>query len=295
MASKTISVGENFDNNRFTGYQVLVCSLCFLITFLDGFDLTVVGVALPKIADFLHCKQSALGIALGAGQFGPLIGAVVLGMLADRWGRKWMLFVSAIIFGVFSVLIAFITSVEQLALFRFLAGVGLGGAVPNALTFGSEYSPTRSRAGIVATMYAGMPAGAMVGGFRRIPHPPFRLAVSLPAGRLCAVSWSALSLRWPCRNRWSSWFGGTRRTTGRGSGRSSPGSPGLLRVIRNWPSSPTAKKAAGVSVKRLFTEGRELTTVLLWITCSAASDLRETQHKGPHPAQKSGATVQQHR
>ena len=95
MAHKTISIGEIFDNSRFTPYQFLVCGLCFLITFLDGFDLTVVGVALPKIAEFLKSKPSALGLALTAGQFGPLIGAVVLGTLADRWGRKWMLFISA--------------------------------------------------------------------------------------------------------------------------------------------------------------------------------------------------------
>ena len=82
-----------------------------------------------------------------------------MGMLADRWGRKWMLFISAVIFGVFTVMTVLISNVEQLALFRFLAGFGLGGAIPNALTFGSEYAPSRTRAGLVATMYAGMPPG----------------------------------------------------------------------------------------------------------------------------------------
>ena len=173
MASRTISVKEVFDSSHFTSYQYLVCGLCFLVTFLDGFDLTIVGVALPKIAEVLHSKPTALGLALTAGQFGPLIGAVLMGMLADRWGRKWMLFISAVIFGVFTVLTVLITNVEQLALFRFLAGFGLGGAIPNALTFGSEYAPSRMRAGLVATMYAGMPAGAMVGGLSAawlIPH-----------------------------------------------------------------------------------------------------------------------------
>ena len=173
MTSRTISIGKVFDDSRFTSYQYLICSLCFLVTFLDGLDLTVVGVALPKIADFLHSEPKALGLALSAGQFGPLIGAIVLGMLGDRWGRKWMLCISAVIFGVFTLLTAFITSVEQLALFRFLAGIGLGGAVPNALAFGSEYAPRRARVSIIATMYAGMPAGAMVGGLisaYMIPH-----------------------------------------------------------------------------------------------------------------------------
>ena len=107
----------------------------FLVTFLDGFDLTIIGVALPKIADFLHSKPTALGLALSAGQFGPLIGAIVLGSLqtvGDASGcfhlRRHLrcLYRHDRIYH----------HVEQLALFRFLAGFGLGGAIPNALTFG---------------------------------------------------------------------------------------------------------------------------------------------------------------
>src|SRR3974377_617341 len=98
METRTVRVREIFDNCGFTSYQALVCSLCFLITFLDGFDLTVIGVALPKMADFLKVKPSTLGVALSISQFGPLIGAMVLGMLADRIGRKWCLTVSAVVF-----------------------------------------------------------------------------------------------------------------------------------------------------------------------------------------------------
>lgn len=132
MAPRTISVSEVFDTNRFTSYQFLVCGLCFLVTFLDGFDLTVIGVALPKMADFLHIKPGAFGLALAAGQFGPLIGSIVLGSLADRFGRKWMLFVSALIFGVFTLMTATITSVGQVALYRFLGGLG-GWAAPSRM------------------------------------------------------------------------------------------------------------------------------------------------------------------
>ena len=117
MSSKTISITEIFDVSPFSSYQIWVCFLCFCVTFLDGFDLTVIGVALPKIADFLHSKPGALGLALSAGQVGPLIGAVGLGMLADRFGRKQMLFISSLTFGLFTILTAYITSVEQLGSF----------------------------------------------------------------------------------------------------------------------------------------------------------------------------------
>jgi len=295
MASRTISIGEVFDSSRFTFYQILVCSLCFLVTFLDGFDLTVVGVALPKIAEFLHSKPSALGLALGAGQFGPLVGAVVLGMLADRFGRKWMLFVSALIFGVFTLMTMFITTVEQLALYRFLAGVGLGGAVPNALTFGSEYSPARARAGIVATMYAGMPAGAMIGGLLAaylIPHFGWKSLFFLGGGipLVIAVMIAVVlpeSLEFLVRESKKNNTARVRRIIGR----IAPALAGDKEVT----FISTAKKVPGVPAKRLFTEGRAVTTVLLWVVCSAALYMLWILNTwSPTLLKKAGATVQQY-
>jgi MFS transporter, AAHS family, 4-hydroxybenzoate transporter len=164
MASKSVSVKEVLDSGRFSGYQVWICSLCFSLTFFDGFDLSLVGVSLPKIAEFLHSKPTAMGVVMSAGNVGALIGALVLGLLADRWGRKNMLVVSAFMFGVFTLSISFIQSLEQLVAFRFLAGLGLGGAVPNALAFGSEYAPRNKRATLATSMYAGVAVGAAFAG-----------------------------------------------------------------------------------------------------------------------------------
>ena len=90
MANKRVDLNEVFGGDRYTSYQLMVSFLCFCLVLLDGFDLTVIGVALPKIADFLHVKPGALGLALAAGQVGPLIGTIILGPLGDRWGRKWV-------------------------------------------------------------------------------------------------------------------------------------------------------------------------------------------------------------
>lgn len=293
MASRTISVKEVFDNSRMSTYQLFVCTLCFLVTFLDGFDLTIVGVALPKMADFLHSKPSALGLALTAGQFGPLIGAVFLGTLADRWGRKWMLLFSAVVFGVFTFSTAFITNVEQLALFRFIAGFGLGGAVPNALTFGSEYAPSRARAGLVGTMYAGMPAGAMVGGLSAawlIPHfgwqSLFILGGGIPILIALVLAFSLPeSLEFLVRQG-KDWVKIRKIVAKIAPDLAADGDVEFV---------SSEKKAAGVPVKRLFTEGRALTTILLWITCSGALYLLWILNTwSPTLLKKSGATVQQY-
>ena len=173
MASKSVSVSEVFDASRFTAYQYLVCSLSFLVVLFDGFDLTVAGVALPKIADFLHAKSSALGLAVSASQFGPVIGALHLGYL----GRPFRAQVDAAPFR--SHFCRFYRPDRDyhecgapgpLPLFR---RFGLGGAVPIAFAFGSEYAPSRLRSTLITTMYAGVPTGAMIGGLSAawlIPH-----------------------------------------------------------------------------------------------------------------------------
>jgi len=293
MAHKTISIGEIFDNSRFTPYQFLVCGLCFLITFLDGFDLTVVGVALPKIAEFLKSKPSALGLALTAGQFGPLIGAVVLGTLADRWGRKWMLFISAVIFGVFTLATAFIASVGQLALFRFLSGLGLGGAVPNALTFGSEYAPKRSRSGLVATMYAGMPFGAMTGGLSAawlIPHSGWQ-SLFLLGGILPIVIALLVAAILPESLEFLVRHGKSETRIRKIVSKVDP----VVGANRDVEFRASEKRLSGMPIKHLFIGGRAYTTVLLWLICTGALYMLWILNTwSPTLLRKSGATVEQY-
>ncbi|MGD0231343.1 MAG: MFS transporter [Syntrophorhabdales bacterium] len=293
MANKTMTVAEVFDNSRFTPYQYLVCGLCFLVTFLDGYDLTMIGVAVPKMADFLHAKMSAIGLALGIGAFGPLVGAVVLGTLADRFGRKWMLFISAIIFGLFTLLTAWITSTGQLAFYRFLVGIGLGGAVPNALTFGSEYAPTRIRSGVVALMYTGMPTGAMMGGLLAaylIPHFGWQ-SLFIFGGFVPMVIALIVALALPESIEFLVQRGKGEARVRDIISRVAP----AIGKDKNIEFLPSHKRLKGVPVKNLFTEGRALTTVLLWFICAGALYMMWILNSwAPTLLKKSGATVQQY-
>ena len=79
MATQSIGLNEVFDRRSITLYQIRVYILCICVTLLDGFDLMVIGVALPKISEFLHSSPGALGLAVGAGQIGPLAGAMIWG------------------------------------------------------------------------------------------------------------------------------------------------------------------------------------------------------------------------
>ncbi len=170
---KTIDVNEVFDDLPFSTYQIGICVLCFIVVFFDGFDLTVIGVAIPGMMSHLNVSPAEIGAAVSAGQLGPMVGAVILGMVADRYGRKKTMFFSALVFGFFTYMTVHITSCTELGVYRFLAGLGMGGVIPNALAFGSEYAPARLRAGLSLYMWGGMPTGAMIAAFSAsylLPH-----------------------------------------------------------------------------------------------------------------------------
>lgn len=293
MVSRRVSIGEVIDGSRFTSYQFLLCGLCCLVTLLDGFDVTIIGIAAPKMAESLRLKPSALGLAMAAGQFGPLIGAIVLGMLADRFGRKWMLTFSAVVFGLFTLTTAFITNAEQLALYRFIAGLGLGGAIPNALALGSEFAPARSKSTFVTTMYAGMPAGGVVaalGAVWLIPHFGWPSLFVL-GGIIPLIVAVVLIVALP-----ESLHILVRRGKGGTETRKI-----LAKIAPDLANDPdveffsSEKKPPAAPFKLLFTEGRAIITVLLWI--SFTGSLYVLWVMGSWAAmllKNSGASVQQY-
>jgi AAHS family 4-hydroxybenzoate transporter-like MFS transporter len=261
--------------------------------FLDGFDLTMIGVALPKIAESLKTSPGALGLAMSAGLVGPLLGAIVLGMLADRWGRKQMLFISALIFGVFTLLTAWITSVEQLALFRFLSGVGLGGAIPNALAFGCEYAPSRMRATLTTTMYAGMPVGALIVGLSAaylIPHYGWQ-SLFVIGGIAPVIIGLVVALFLPESLEFLVRQGTDKVRIRKIISRIAP----ALARDEEVQFYSTEQKLPGVPVKHLFSEGRAVTTVLLWVAFFGSFYLIWILLSwAPTLLRQSGASVQQY-
>lgn len=293
MASRSVCVTDVFDNGPITPLQVRVYILCLSIVLFDGFDLVVISVALPKIAQFLHAGTGALGLAVGAGQLGPLVGAMVLGMLSDRLGRKRMLIFSSLVFGVFTILIATIGSVEQLALYRFLSGIGLGGAVPNALSFGCEYAPGNRRASFTTMMWSGMPLGSVIAGLVAVWLLPiygwqslflvggiFPLAITAVVGPFLPESLVFLARQGTNKQR-------------------------ILKIISKIAPNMAVdkdtefyikeKKLAGVPVKHLFSEGRAFTTIAIWLLFFLSFYLLWVLLSWtPTLLRRSGATVQQY-
>src|SRR5262249_53128903 len=138
--------------------------LCFLVVAIDGFDTALVGFIAPAIRAEWGLAVSRLGPLFAAGLFGLMAGAFAVGPLADRHGRKTMLAVSMLVFGVASLASARSDGLATLISLRFVTGLGLGGAMPTSITLASEYCPPSRRASLVTLMFCGFTIGSALGG-----------------------------------------------------------------------------------------------------------------------------------
>src|SRR5207244_8902009 len=168
-----IDVAEFIDQQPVGGFQIRLLLTCAAVLFLDGFDTQAIGYVAPSIAKEWGMTRGALGPVFSAGLFGLMIGALLFGPLADRIGRKKIIIFSTLAFGLGALATAFVQDVNALLAIRFLTGLGLGGAMPNAVAMTSEFNPRRRRATMVMIMFCGFSVGAALGGLLAaalIPH-----------------------------------------------------------------------------------------------------------------------------
>jgi AAHS family 4-hydroxybenzoate transporter-like MFS transporter len=256
-----VSVTRLIDEAPLTSFQIGTIVCCALVSMFDGIDTQSIGVAAPFIADTLGIKIAAFGPIFSSTLVGATIGAASFGPLADRLGRKTLLLIAIALIGVFTVLTALANSVGTLMLCRMLAGLGLGGATPCYIALTSEYAPARLRATLVTLMWSAFPLGGMLGGL-------------LNSYLLIAIGWRAiffiggiapllfgLFLLWYLPE--SIKFLLLRRN----DSAAVAGIVARLRVpvMTGQRFVVDEKPLPGAPIKHLFTEGRALGTLLLWV------------------------------
>jgi AAHS family 4-hydroxybenzoate transporter-like MFS transporter len=156
---RTIDVGNLIDEGRWTTYQKLLILGTALTIILDGIDNQLLGNAIPSLMKEWSLPRGAFSTALAMSPFGMMIGGAVGGMLGDRIGRRTALLFSMISFAALTLAISFANGVAMLSVLRFLAGLGLGGAMPNAAALASEYVPRRQRPFAVTLTIVCIPLG----------------------------------------------------------------------------------------------------------------------------------------
>jgi len=160
-----LNVNALIDESRIGGFQIVVFALCSICLLLDGFDVQSMGYVAPALTQEWKIAPAALGNVFGAAPFGILIGSLLFSMLADKFGRRPVLLGLTFYFAVTTLLTARASTIEELLAIRFLAGIGLGGIMPNAVALVGEYSPRKSRVLIMMLVGNSFSAGAAIGGF----------------------------------------------------------------------------------------------------------------------------------
>jgi AAHS family 4-hydroxybenzoate transporter-like MFS transporter len=193
-----------------------------------------------------------------------MIGAMVSGPLADQFGRRPVLIGCALIFGVGSLLTATAQSVEALAAFRAATGLGMGGAMPNAIALTSEYMPHRRRGTAVTTMICGFSLGAAVGGFVAAAIiPRFGWQSVFVVGGVTPLVIAGAAFLWlPDSIRFLTTRRGREEQARGYLARIAPGvalPPGVL--VRADDREPPGVMLVG----QLFTGGRGTVTLLIWV------------------------------
>jgi MFS transporter, AAHS family, benzoate transport protein len=159
---RTIDINEAIDEGPFGRFQWMIVGLCGLLLIVDGYDVFVAGTVLPKLIAEWGLTKPQAGALQAWALFGMMFGALIFGPLADRFGRKKGIAISFVLFTTATIATGFAQSPRQFEILRFLAGLGCGGLMPNAVALMNEYAPKRLRSTMVALMFSGYSIGGMV-------------------------------------------------------------------------------------------------------------------------------------
>ena len=162
---KTIDVGSALDDAQWSTYQKLLVFATAMTIILDGLDNQLLNAAVPALMREWSLPRPAFVPVQTSGMIGMMVGGAIGGLIGDRFGRRVALLGSVVSFGFLTILVSFAGGVATLTVLRFFAGLGLGGAMPNAAALSSEYVPRRQRPFAVTLTIVCIPLGGSLAGF----------------------------------------------------------------------------------------------------------------------------------
>ena len=262
-----VDVGMLIEEQKFGRFQAGLMFWICAFMFIEGYDMQVLGYAAPAIIKAWHSDKAAFGGVFGAGLGGFMLGATLLGNVGDMLGRKRMIVAGSMLFGLFTLASAFAEGLSSLLVLRAIAGIGLGGSIPNAIALMTEYAPARIRATRVGIMFIGYTVGSALGGIiaaQLIPAYGWP-SVFVVGGVLPMVLAGASVFALPESVRF------LMLKRGRGDL--------VLRLLRRVRPELDLREGtaivmpetqpSGLPVKQLFVGGRASMTVFLWLAYAA--------------------------
>lgn len=162
MSAKTINVNSVIDHSKVKPFHMIVVLWCLFIVIFDGYDLAINGVALPLLMKEWGLTAVQAGMLASTALCGMMIGAISFGMLADKIGRKKVIIICVTLFSAFTFLGGFASNPTEFGLLRFIAGLGIGGVLPNLVALTAEYAPKKLRSTLVTGMFSGYAMGGIM-------------------------------------------------------------------------------------------------------------------------------------
>ncbi|MGO9117027.1 MAG: MFS transporter [Desulfomonilaceae bacterium] len=159
---RTIQVNQVVDESKYNSFHLRVVVLCLFVIICDGYDLVVYGTVVPVLMRDWNLTPVLAGMLGSYALIGMLLGALIFSPLADKIGRKTVVLISLTVFSAFTGLVGFATTPNEFGMYRFVAGLGLGGAMPVCITLVTEYMPKSVRSTMVAIMFCGWSVGSII-------------------------------------------------------------------------------------------------------------------------------------
>lgn len=259
--TRAVNVADIIDTRPVGAFQLRAFLLCALVLFVDGFDVQGITYVVPTITREWGLVRGQLWPALTAGLVGVMLGAMLLAPLADRVGRRRVIVYSCVAFGALTLLTLAADSLLSLVVLRFLTGLGLGSALPNALGLASEYAPHKHRALVVMFVGSGISLGAIAAGIAATQLVgPFGWRAMFVVGGLLPLALALLlASGLPESIRFAALLANRRDEAKRLLRKLAPALDNDIDVVSHY--TPAGK----ATVLDLFAGGRGVATLCLWI------------------------------
>jgi len=262
--AQVVQVSHLLDERGIAPFHVKLIVWSLLIAFIDGYDIAAIALAAPHLLRAWHLTPRELGPVLAASLVGILFGSMLFGWIGDRYGRKTALIGSLVLCGLFTWVAAFSTNVGQMTWLRLLAGLGIGGVIPNMIALNIESAPRRSR-GTLALIATGLVpiGGAIPGVVAATLVPQHGWPILFLIGGIAPLVIAAIAVPgMPESVKFMTIHEGQRAKL-----------VALLGVLKPGFSAPDnasfvvedEKQFPGFNPKYLFSEGLEVITPLLWL------------------------------
>lgn len=159
---QTINMEDLVDNAKFNSFHWMMLILTAIVLIFDGYDVFIYGALLPKLMEEWQIDAITAGALGSYALFGMMFGAFIFGALADKFGRKKTIIACLVLFSITTFLNGFANNPTEFGIYRFIAGLGMGGVMPNAVALITEYAPKRMKNMLVTIMFSGYAVGGMM-------------------------------------------------------------------------------------------------------------------------------------